>query len=150
MFDFIHLLIFFRPFTAVKTAFSRELPYLSKKKKIGDPFYFYFRRAFAVLHAKFEIKILKNELQNRDEAREQCSFLLKILQKTRKKKKKLKKQKKEVIFSLYFALATLRTKFYSTTLKNREAISGFRASSASARNILNLVWKLLCALSRDR
>jgi len=40
------------------------------------------------------------------------------LSKKHEKKKIIEETKKEVIFSLYFALATLRTKFYSTTLKN--------------------------------
>ena len=56
-----------------------------------------------------------------------------------KKIETIEGQEKEVNFSLYFAQATLRTKFYSSTLKNSDAISGFRAASASACNISNLV-----------
>ena len=36
----------------------------------------------------------------------------------KKKEEKIEEKKNEVILSLYFALATLRTKFYRTTLKN--------------------------------
>ena len=70
----------------------------NEEKNNRDPIFLFIQHTSAVLHAEFDIKILKNELKNWDKAQEQCTFLFKILQKMWKEKEIIEEKKKEVIF----------------------------------------------------
>ena len=60
---------------------------------------------------KFEIKILHNELMRTEMRPERNIHFSSKFSKIHEKEELIEETKKEVIFSLYFALATLRTKF---------------------------------------